>query len=265
MLRLPTGRDFVLDCTVHLTAEQYQQFKTILNCSARTTAKQRKEANPNDAGTWYQLDNAELQKLQEIIRRTPPEKFTFSNLKDPSQTSPPNRRFAQELHDYNQQQTDSNKKIGYNRLIAWIKELGLQPACYKRSKFGKPTGSKYDLREVHEFKSPVTAALKMLGMNEEDAQKFEGEAYGSNTQDFVYIKLQVDLDDPNGVDVASIHRDSDAKHANKNVLTPQERSDLDRTAKSSDQNMEEADAAGMAETTDKAARRAAYERRKAKR
>lgn len=265
MLRLPTGRDFVLDCTIHLTTEQYRQFKTILNCSARSIAKQKKEANPEDAGIWYKLDSAELQKLQEIIRQTPPEKFTFSNLKDPTQTSPPNRRFAQELHDYNQQQSDSSKKIGYNRLIGWIKELGLQPAGYRRSKFGKPTGSKYDLKEVHEFKSPVTAALKMLGMDEENAKKFEGDAYGSNTQDFVYIKLQVDLDDPDGIDVASIHRDSDAKHANKSVLTPQERSDLDRTARTSDQNLEEADAVGMAETADKAAKRANYERRKARR
>ena len=139
------------------------------------------------------------------------------------------------------------------------------PNCYKRSKFGKPTVSKYDLKEVHEFKSPVTPALKMLGMDEEDAQKFEGDAYGKNTQDFVYIKLQVDLDDPNGVDVASIHRDSDAKHANKSMLTPKERSDLDRTSKTSDQNLEEVDAAGMAETAEKAARRAAYEKKKAKR
>lgn len=265
MLRLHAGRDFVLDCTVHLTAEQYQQFKTILNCSARTIAKQKKDANPNDAGIWYQLDAAELQKLQEIIRQTPAEKFTFSILKDISQTSPPNRRFAQELHDYNEQQTDGNKKIGYRRLIAWIKEMGLQPRCYKRSKFGKSTGSKYDLKEVHEFKSPVTPALKMLGMSDEDAQKFEGDPYGKNTRDFVYIKLQVDLDDPSGIDVASIHRDSDAKNANKSVLTPAERSDLDRSAKTSDQNLEEADAASMAETDDKAARRAAYERRKAKR
>ena len=264
MLRLSTGRDFVLDCTVHLTTEQYRQFKTILNCSARTVAKQKKEANPKDAGIWYKLDNSELQKLQEIVRQTPPEKFTFSNL-DTTQTSPPNRRFALELHDYNQQQTDPSQKIGYRRLIRWIKAIGLQPAYYRHSKFGNPTGNKYDLKEVHEFKSPVTTAMEMLGMDPEEAKAFEGDAYGSNKNDFVYIKLQVDLDDPEGVDVASMHRDSDSKHTNKSVLTPKERSDLDRTAELSDQSLKEVDAFEATEPAEKTARRAAYEKKKAKR
>lgn len=202
-------KPIVLCCSITMPHEIARALS--LNCYNAGKATNRED---------YVLSKEDGKKLIQYVKDAPASQFVFHCF---SEGKFGENNFREVLQEYNR---THKKKIGWDDLVQAVKSITMDKNYYRGSKVSQTTNykTKYDNGVFHEWKLPLSVLF-------DDTSKVDETIPGrtdSKGKDALYIKLFVPDDpkqkgkhkgvytEPDEVQVASFHRNSDSQFFGQN-------------------------------------------------
>lgn len=210
MLRVQLKSEpIIICCSINIPRYLAEQLK--LNCANLGPGKSNRiEYHPK---SW------ELQKVMDYVKEAPTSLFRFDCLVDGKEAE---GNFAQTIQDYNK--THPNQRIDIGDLVKAVKSIDLKDRHFVGAKISQKTSkpTRYDNGVFYEWRMPLSVLFQDVAAVDESIPG------GKNPikKDALYIKLFVPddvtrgdyhyYDDPDEVQIASVHRNSDTRFFGNN-------------------------------------------------